>query len=254
MAKATAKKKAIRRKVKVYPYIKGLHINEYRRLQRKKEPLLRELLPYVTESYQEGCWGLNHPLLIELVIDPAYCAVVNRVFELRQQWLAEAKESRNWVRYFDVIEPAYRLKKLKEVLNELTDSDYWERLGQMYILTEIVSFQQKTVRDLFSSSRPEREKLMDAEERKILDDLPDEVTIYRGYDLNNSKGWSWTLSEEKAEWFANRWRKAYPERKRRVATGKVRKKDIIAYFDGRNEKEIVVNPQKVKAITRRTLD
>lgn len=255
MGKATAqrkKRKTVKKSDEELVY--GIPVSEFRLLQRKKEPLLPELKPYLQESFKDGLLAISHPLVIDAFVAPGYFAVVNHRYKLVKELVSEAKESRNWVKYFALIGPPYRLDKLKGVLNELTDGEYWKLLGQMYILTEIVSFQQKTVRDLFSSSRPEREKLMDADEQKILDALPDELTIYRGYDLTNSKGWSWTLSEEKAEWFANRWREASPERRRNVATGRVRKKDVIAYFDGRNEKEIIANPQKVKVVSSRRLD
>ncbi len=223
-------------------------------LQEKKEPLIAELEPYLADSPVKGCLAINHPLLIDLCIGPGCFAAVNRRYRLVKQELEEARAARNWGRYFMLIEKPYRLAELSELSGELTDSEYWKHLGEIYTLTEVVCFQEQAVRDLFSSSRPGRENLMNADERKILDSLPEEVTIYRGYDLSNSKGWSWTLDEVKAEWFANRWREANPGRKRRIATGKVRKRDIIAYFDGRNETEIVVNPQHVRVVNTRTVD
>ena len=79
------------------------------------------------------------------------------------------------------------------------------------------------------------------------------MTIFRGYGFHNSHGWSWTISREKAEWFGNRFAKelgGIP----RVATGKIKKSDIIAYFDGREEKEIVCDPKSVADITTERLD
>jgi hypothetical protein len=46
MAKATTKKKAARRKAKASQYVMGLPLNEFLRLQRKKEPILPELKRY----------------------------------------------------------------------------------------------------------------------------------------------------------------------------------------------------------------
>jgi hypothetical protein len=54
-------------------------------------------------------------------------------------------------------------------------------------------------------------------------------------------GLSWTLDREKAQWFANRWLSL--KRRRPIVLQTVaRKADVMAYFAGRNEQEIVVHP------------
>lgn len=84
---------------------------------------------------------------------------------------------------------------------------------------------------------------MDEAERRIFDNLPEEVTIYRGVQSKKHKrGLSWTLSYEKAEWFANRYSNENPIVYKTV----VPKKHILCYIDRRNEEEIIVNPQILK--------
>jgi len=75
--------------------------------------------------------------------------------------------------------------------------------------------------------------IMDDEDKKIYDNLPDEVTIYRGSVYED--GISWTLSKEKAEWFRDR----FDEKDSKVFEKTIQKKDIIAYFNGRDEQEII---------------
>lgn len=81
-----------------------------------------------------------------------------------------------------------------------------------------------------------------------IDDLSDKdtVTIYRGVKVNNYRGLSWTVDKSVAEWFARRFRhngdRCY------LFTGTIKKKDILALFSSRNEKEVVCDYRKIKNI------
>ncbi|MBR5596647.1 MAG: hypothetical protein IKW30_04480 [Lachnospiraceae bacterium] len=74
----------------------------------------------------------------------------------------------------------------------------------------------------------------------------DMVTIYRGVRINDYKGLSWTVDKQRAEWFAKRF--GINGENGYVFTGQIKKKDIIAFFDSRNEVEIVCDYRKVKDI------
>ena len=65
------------------------------------------------------------------------------------------------------------------------------------------------------------------------------------------KGWSWTTDPDKAEWFARRF--AVRGKECFVAEGTVSKQYVIAYFTGRNESEIVVDPRRVVVSTTRRI-
>lgn len=81
-----------------------------------------------------------------------------------------------------------------------------------------------------------------------IDDLSDNntVTIYRGVKVNNYRGLSWTVDKSVAEWFVRRFR--HNEDKCYVFTGTINKKDILALFSSRNEKEVVCDYRKIKNI------
>ncbi len=81
-----------------------------------------------------------------------------------------------------------------------------------------------------------------------IDKLSDDsmITIYRGVKENDYKGLSWTTDKNTAIWFAKRF--SYDVDKCYVFTGQLKKKDIIAFFDCRNESEIVCDYRKVKDI------
>lgn len=81
-----------------------------------------------------------------------------------------------------------------------------------------------------------------------IDDLSDEdtVTIYRGVKVNNYRGLSWTIDKNVAEWFARRF--GHNGDKCYIFIGIINKKDILALFNSRNEKEVVCDYRKIKNI------
>ena len=89
--------------------------------------------------------------------------------------------------------------------------------------------------------------LMNAAEYKTLTELEETVTVYRGvtpYNARNVKALSWTLDKAKARWFATRFGEHGT-----VYKAQINKRNILAYFTGRNESEIVLNPYKLEHIT-----
>lgn len=96
-------------------------------------------------------------------------------------------------------------------------------------------------------------KMMKLAEKSLLlqsdiDDLSDNntVTIYRGVKVNNYRGLSWTIDKSVAEWFARRF--GHNGDKCYVFIGTINKKDILALFSSRNEKEVVCDYRKIKNI------
>lgn len=88
------------------------------------------------------------------------------------------------------------------------------------------------------------EHMMEAHDLEVLGNLEFPITIYRG-GLNDdgqlASGWSWTMSQTVAEFYANKW----PARWGRagegeVVTMQVDHHDVAAYLGGRNEQEIVL--------------
>ena len=94
---------------------------------------------------------------------------------------------------------------------------------------------------------------MEPDELATLNALPDRFTIYRGYlPRRNLRGWSWTLDQQLAEWFARRTALFASDLglPGRVAKGRVAKADVVAYFDAREEREVVVDPASVRVVKR----
>lgn len=79
-------------------------------------------------------------------------------------------------------------------------------------------------------------------DRRIFDALPETVTVYRGCNSFDAiGGYSWTLSKSVAEAFAHRVSRALGEPL--IATMSIPRWCLLAYFDERNEQEIVVERQ-----------
>lgn len=79
-------------------------------------------------------------------------------------------------------------------------------------------------------------------DRDFLDNLPDPIRVFRGTTMENPYGdYSWSTDRAKAEWFARRCYEATPA----LATGMVRKADILFAYAGRGESEIAAKPDVV---------
>jgi hypothetical protein len=78
--------------------------------------------------------------------------------------------------------------------------------------------------------------------------MPDEFPVYRGFIGKRGKGLSWTIDQSKAEWFARRFAMLTHLGQPRLMEGIVKKKDVLAYFNGWKEKEIVVDPANVRSL------
>lgn len=92
---------------------------------------------------------------------------------------------------------------------------------------------------MFKAANPAA--LMDKDELLQFRMLDDVVTVYRGvtsYNAGNVKALSWTLDQDKAEWFAHRYGEDGT-----VFEAQIRKAHIYALFNSRNESEVIVDPK-----------
>lgn len=169
------------------------------------------------------------------------------------------------------------LNDIKEFLNECSDTDQiFYRLNKPWLLTWIklnkqvlsvddlskylayawvcsedpnndVNVKLRTVISWFKNAN--KNILMDKDEATVYNNIPNKIELFRGVSYNrNTNGLSYTASLEKAEWFMNRWNK--PKALIRL---EVDKKDILAYFNGRNEDEYVVDTIKYKEEIKKQL-
>lgn len=89
--------------------------------------------------------------------------------------------------------------------------------------------------------------LMNEDELEQYNELPDEVTVYRGVSSGKKKSarsLSWTTNKAMAEKLARR--RGQGKTKAKVFSTRIPKSAILAYFDG--ESEVLVDPSAIKEI------
>ncbi|OWM01252.1 hypothetical protein B7435_16965 [Mycolicibacterium peregrinum] len=224
--------------------------SELTELLTRVEELDSELEQFLTDSPVGPV--VKHPLVFSIPHVPHFNALANARLREKQKACAHALETHNWSRFIYLHERPYRPHAFAAISTELTDESYWEHLSSIWTDAENI-VQDHT---LWTSLLKEpgrlstRHLMMNDEERKRLDQLPDEVTVYRGVNHGaHDHGMSWTADPAVAHRFALRFGgHGQPQ----VLTGRVRKSDVIAYLHGRNEDEILLDPEAVTGIVAST--
>lgn len=141
------------------------------------------------------------------------------------------------MKIFMLLLPQYRLTFFKFVNEYLSDEDFKDMLLYSWIMVE------KPSNDV---NVTQSEILSWFRQLNYVSNLSGVVEIYRGVGNELGRnGISWTLSEEKAKWFATRFTDNGI-----VYSAKVKSKDILYYISERGEKEIIVDPKKLMQVER----
>lgn len=144
---------------------------------------------------------------------------------------------------------SYSLGFLKYAEPHLSRDSFAEMLAYMWVNTESPNNDPNLTKakllSMFKAAAPAA--LMDKDELLQFRMLDDIVTVYRGvtsYNAGNVKALSWTLDQEKAEWFAHRYGEDGT-----VYEARISKDHIHALFISRNESEVIVDPKYLTDIT-----
>ena len=145
------------------------------------------------------------------------------------------------------INDAWRLTWLKYAKDSLSQKDFSEFLGMAWVSAENPNMDANvkipTLISWFRSA--DKKALMDEEDYKVWESLPDTVTLYRGVSVGRERyGLSWTRSREKAEWFMHRFENG--DRRGTLLEVTVPKNLCLCYFNSRGEDEIVLDIRVVK--------
>jgi len=193
-----------------------------------------ELLEYTDTDDVFGTI-IRHPLVMWIgpVMD---IDLINNLLDNKRKATEEALDKCEWSRFIYLHERPYRFDALHFVLNtfdEITDDEYWSLVSDVWIDTENAWQNVGSWTEAFGSDRASQHSLMNEEELKLFASLPDTLTIYRGCRKD-----SWTLDEQRAHWFAER----FSNDDGIVLTRTVSKKEVIAVFTRRGEEEVIVLP------------
>lgn len=160
----------------------------------------------------------------------------------------EIEKAENVIQIYLMITKPYIFAFLKFIKQHLSKEDLssilgdgWSRVEQSNMDSNLSKYQLVS---LFKQCDPKI--LMDEEEYQSFQNFPDTLEIYRGvttYNKKNIKALSWTLKEDKAIWFATRF-----SEKGKVYKAIIQKQYTHAYFTGRNEAEVIVDPKHLENI------
>jgi len=231
-------------------------VEQLKRLQamiERQEDLDPELEYFLEEDGPLGSPAIRHPLVYSVLHSPQLNAMVNESLRAKREACALSMKEQNWHRYVYLHERPHRLDAFLElvVLNAFKDDpdNYWRLLGDIWTDSENIWQQEDVWRRLLTDDIPGRHHMMTADEQEELAEcFEDVIPVYRGYSRpDRLSGMSWTTNSVVAKFFARRFSEINGDR-RFVAHGEVRKSDVLAYFTGRSEHEIVVDPSLVKNI------
>lgn len=216
------------------------------------EELDPELLAYVEEIPPFGT-SIRHPLVYSIIHTEVLNAYVNRQLRQKKQAVNEALRAKNWHTYVWLHERPYRVKAFRSVSGRMNDATYWDMLADIWIDSENIRQNPRVWQSLLSAKRPNREAMMNSSERDELANMPDTIKVFQGHTTDRDDGWSWTVKRPTAEWFARRF--ASMETGQPVITiGQVKKANVLAYLNGRNEAEILVDRRKVQIVVSLPLE
>ena len=169
--------------------------------------------------------------------------------EWRKMVTHQIETSKSAFEIYMMTNKPYGMTFLKYAAHHLSKKEFSEILADAWFRSENPNsdpnLKQSKLLSMFQSADPNH--LMSQDELNTLNELDNTVTVYRGvtsYNANNVKALSWTLDKSTAEWFASRF-----DEDGTVYQAQIDKSHIYAYFDGRNESEIIVDPKYLMDIT-----
>jgi hypothetical protein len=230
------------------------------------DPDLREYV-YLDPGFG---WQLKHPLCFDPVLElslvrpamelpdgtifPSGVDFINGQLKWKRSGLREAEAKRDWHTFIYLHERPFRIDALLTVIDKIGINRAWHLVADVWGDTESASADWDAWDNLWSRAfwpdgrrKSTSLRLMSASERRTFAALPDIVRAWRGCnDEDAVTGFSWTLDRSMAEWFAHRFASA--DRPPILAELNIPKDFILAYFEGRNESEVVVHPSVFDAV------
>ena len=168
----------------------------------------------------------------------------------REQVRNTIDEATTAFQVYMMVTKSYALGFLKFARNALSEKDFAGILADAWIRTESPNndpnLKKRDLVSLFKTTDPAL--LMDKEDYQAFLALDDVVTVYRGVTSKNAqnvKALSWTLDRDTAEWFATRFGENGT-----VYEAQIQKQYIYAYFSGRNESEVIIDPKHLMELTQ----
>lgn len=151
--------------------------------------------------------------------------------------------------FYLIIRKPWLLTFLKFSKNYFSKEDFSKFLADSWVFSECPNDDKNvSISELIKwYKQADKKSLMEPEDYAYWEALPNKVTVYRGVCLgHNPKGLSWTDNKEKAEWFRDRWKDVDKNNTRVLLKATIDKKHCLAYFNTRNEMEIIVDSLAIR--------
>lgn len=211
------------------------------------------LLNLPIRHYKENCSILDHPFIRIAIYTDKQGQFMKITTKQDEDYAKNCLRNtidklEDYISLLVMVSPPYLPLFYKLTNNYLSAKDYAESLKFTWTEVEFPNkdpnVNQREWINYFK--RADKNLLMSQEELEVYNNLPNEVEIYRGINSHGDyKGLSWTLDYEKAKWFSTRYDKG---KTGKVYKGTIDKKYIFAYFDERNEFEVVVDYTKINDV------
>ena len=144
---------------------------------------------------------------------------------------------------FLLVTQSHRRTFFQYINSYLSQKDYGEILREIWIFTEAQSYDVNvSLNTMQWFKKADKQYLMNEGEREILEEMSEEITVYRGSKEDEYyNALSWTTDIDVARKFAHRFTDNGT-----VYSTKIKKADILAYFEA--EEEVVVNYKRIKDV------
>jgi len=205
---------------------------------------------------------VSHPFtkcgIVTILDGEEFCQLdITKNSESLKKWQAQMSkqidESHNAHFVYYLLNDSYRLMFLNDISKYLSIEDFSDLLGDAWVTSDYANLDRNVSKQqllkLFKSA--DKSKLMSEDELETFNDFDDEIVVYRGVssgNINNIKALSWTTSFGKAKWFSERWGKGG-----KIYSATIDKENILAFFDRKNEDEVIVDftaLQNIKPTTK----
>ena len=212
--------------------------------------LNNELASSIRTVSEGGIEMIHHKYFVNIYFDNEFTNdQANKTYDYKKKAVDEAIKDKDISSYLWLHERAYRVQSILDALEDWwkpNKKEYWEVIANVWTDTENVYENHLAWEQLLFLEFSDSHLMMDEEDTKFFNELPNTITIYRGGI--DDKGYSWTLDKEKAEWFANRWlmngnmgdkSNVTNRHETNIFEKTINKSDAIAYLSDRNESEII---------------
>jgi hypothetical protein len=220
----------------------------------KSEELDDELKQHLEEDELLGAL-LRHPLVYSVPHFEPLNHMMNKMLKQKKSMIEKAIEDRNWSRYITLHERAYRIEALEalwfSVALHCDFSCRWKLFREVWIDSETIGREIDRWNELIRSTddHDEYREIMTEDDLESFDAMTFPITIYRGaIEGVNEEGLSWTVSRQKAEWFARRFSSSNAV----VLVSTCDREEVVFITTERDEDEVVIHPDFLEDVVHRS--